>query len=117
MKEEITATQRILAAAAHAGFCLGGLGFLVLPFLIQAIWSDSGFVVAHARQALYMQLGALAASLLVVPLAFFLSPEAAAALGVGFLAGVWGLFALVAVCKAIKGEQYVYPLLQLVHWG
>lgn len=114
---EIPFSDRVIAAAAHAGFCLGGLGFLVLPFLIQAIWSDSGFVAGHARQALYMQLGALAFALLVVPLAFFLPPEAAAALGVGFLAGVWGIFALVAVCKAVSGETYVYPLLQLVHLG
>ena len=114
---EITTQQRLLAAAAHAGFYLCGLGFLVIPFLIQTIWNGDEFVTGHAKQALYMQIGAFIVSLLVIPLAFLLSPEAAAFLGIGFLAVAWGVFALVAAFKALSGEEYVYPALRLVHLG
>ena len=74
MNEEITTKQRIIAAAAHVGFYLGGLGFLVLPFLIKTIWSGDDFISGHAKQALYMQVGALVVSLLAIVLAFVLPP-------------------------------------------
>ncbi len=51
---EITTKERMIAAAAHVGFYIGGLGFLVLPFLIKTIWSGDDFIVGHAKQALYM---------------------------------------------------------------
>ncbi len=112
---EITPKQRILAAVAHAGFYLGGLGFLVLPFLIKTIWSGDDFVAGHAKQAFYMQIGAFVVSLLVIPLAFVLSPEIATIAAIAFLSIAWALFAIIAAFKAMSGEEYVYPALKLVH--
>ena len=112
---EITTTDRILAAAAHIGFYLGGLGFLVLPFLIKTIWSEDDFVAGHAKQALYIQIGALLVSLLVIPLAFLVSPVVATGIGIAFLSIAWALFAVIAAIKAMAGEEYVYPALKMVH--
>lgn len=112
---EITMKERLLAAIAHAGFYLGGLGFLVLPFLIKTIWNGDDFIVGHAKQALYMQVGALLVSLLVIPFAFLISPEIATIIGIGFLSVAWALFALIAAFKALTGEEYVYPILKLAH--
>ncbi len=114
---EITTKQRLLAAAAHVGFWLGGLGFLVVPFLIRTIWSRDDFVAGHAKQALYMQIGALLVSLLVIPLAFVLSPEIATVAAIALLSVVWTLFSVVAAFKAMMGEEYVYPALRFVHIG
>ncbi len=114
---EIPMTNRIIAAAAHAGFYLGGVGFLLIPYLIKTVWRHDDFIAGHARQALYMQIGAFLFSLLVIPLAFILSPETAAFIGIGFLTVAWALFALVAAFKALIGEEYVYPMLKLVNLG
>ena len=113
--EEITAKQRILAAVAHAGFYLGGLGFIVLPFLIKTIWSDDDFVAGHAKQALYIQLGAMVISIFVIPLAFVLSPEIATIAAIALLTIAWALFAIIAAFKAMTGQEYVYPALKLIH--
>lgn len=112
---EITTKQRIIAAAAHVGFYLGGLGFLVLPFLIKTVWSGDDFIVGHAKQAFYIQLGAIAVSLLAIVLAFVLSPMIATGIAIAFLSVAWGIFAIVGAYKAMTGEEYVYPALKLVH--
>ncbi|MBP5199133.1 MAG: DUF4870 domain-containing protein [Schwartzia sp.] len=112
---EITSKQRILAASAHAGFYLGGLGFLVLPFLIKTIWNDDDFVVGHAKQAFYMQLGAIFVSLAVIALAFIIPPMAATLAGIGFLAVAWAFFAIIGAVKAMEGEEFVYPALKMIH--
>ena len=112
---DTTPKQRILAAAAHAGFYLGGLGFLVLPFLIKTIWSGDEFVIRHATQALYIQIGAFIVSLLVIPLAFVVSPMVATVAAIAILSIAWALFAIIAAIKAMSGEEYVYPALKLVH--
>ncbi len=112
---EITTKQRIIATTAHAGFYLGGLGFLVLPFLIKTIWSNDDFIAGHAKQALYIQLGALLVSLLVVPMAFLLSPVIATVSAIALLSVAWCFFAIIAAIKAMSGEEYIYPALKLVH--
>lgn len=112
---EITMKERIIAAAAHVGFYLGGLGFLVLPFLIKTIWSKDDFIAGHAKQALYMQLIAFVVCLLIIPLAFVLSPEIATVAGIALLTLSWVFFALFGAFKAMAGEEYVYPLLRVLH--
>lgn len=114
---EITPKQRILAAVAHAGFYLGGLGFLVLPFLIKTIWSNDDFVAGHAKQAFYMQLGAFIVSILAIMLAFIIPPMAATGIAIAVLAVAWCFFAIIAAFKAMTGEEYVYPALKFVHIG
>ena len=114
---EITPKQRILAASAHAGFYLGGLGFLVLPFLIKTIWRGDDFVAGHATQAFYMQLGAIFVSLAVIALAFIIPPIAAVLIGIGFLAFAWAFFAVIGAVKAAEGKEYVYPALKMIHLG
>ena len=113
--DEITPKERMIAAAAHIGFYLGGLGFLILPFLIKTVWNNDDFIVGHAKQAFYIQIGAFVVSLLIIPAAFLISPELAAIGGVAFLSVAWAFFALVAAYKAMSGEEYIYPALKLVH--
>ncbi len=117
MNEEITTKQRIIAAAAHVGFYLGGLGFLVLPFLIKTIWSGDDFISGHAKQAFYIQLGALVVSLLAIVLAFVLPPMIATGLAIAFLSIAWGIFAIFGAFKAMSGEEFEYPALKMVHIG
>ena len=112
---EITPKARIIAAAAHVGFYLGGLGFLILPFLIKTVWNSDDFIVGHAKQALYMQIIALIVSILIIPMAFLISPEIATIGGIAFLSVAWGIFAIVGAYKAMTGEEYAYPVLKLVH--
>ena len=114
---EITLKERILAAVAHAGFFLGGLGFLVLPFIIKTIWSGDDFISGHAKQALYIQIGALIVSLLIIPTAFLISPAIATGIGIAFLSIAWVFFAIVGAYKAMTGEEYVYPALKIIHIG
>ncbi len=115
MNEEITTKQRIIAAAAHVGFYLGGLGFLVLPFLIKTIWSGDDFIAGHAKQALYMHIVALVVSLLAIVLAFVLPPMIATGIAIAFLSVAWGFFAILGAYKAMTGEEFVYPALKMVH--
>ncbi len=112
---EITPKERVLAAAAHAGFLLGGIGFLILPFIIKTVWSGDDFISGHAKQALYIQIGALIASILIIPAAFLISPELATIGGIAFLSVAWVFFAFVGTYKAMTGEEYVYPVLKMVH--
>ena len=113
---DISTKQRILAVAAHAGFLLGGIGFLVLPFIIKVIWSDDEFVAAHARQAFRIQIGALLVSILIIPLALVISPVIATIAGIALLAIGGGFFAIFAAIRALAGEMYVYPLLKMLHF-
>ena len=114
---EITTKERILAAAAHVGFYLGGLGFLVLPFLIKTIWSEDDFVAGHAKQALYMQLIAFVVCILIIPATFVLSPDIATIVGIAILTLSWAIFAIFGAFKAMTGEEYVYPALRMIHIG
>ncbi len=111
---EITTKQRILAAVAHAGFYLGGIGFLIVPFLIKTIWNNDSFVAGHAKQAFYMQLGVVLISLIIVAAAFVVPPMIVTMVGIGILVVIWGIFAIIAAVKALSGEEYVYPLLKLI---
>ncbi len=112
---EITTKERALAVAAHVGFFLGGIGYLVLPFLIRIIWSDNAFIAAHARQAFRIQLVALVVSLLIVILAFVISPMIATVAGIAFLSIAWVFFSVFAAIKAMAGELYEYPALKVLH--
>ena len=112
---EITPKERILAATAHAGFFIGGIGFLILPFIIKTVWSGDDFISGHAKQAFYIQIGAFIVSLLIIPVAFLVSPELATIGGIAFLSIAWAFFAIVGAYKAILGEEFVYPALKLVH--
>ncbi len=113
--DEITTKQRILAAAAHAGFYLGGVGFLVLPFIIKTVWSNDDFVAGHAKQAFYMQLVAIVVSLLAIVLAFIIPPMIATGVAIAFLSIAWGIFAIYGAYKAMTGEEFEYPALKMVH--
>lgn len=114
---KITTKERMIAAVAHVGFYLGGLGFLVLPFLIKTIWSDDDFIVGHAKQALYMQVGAVVVSLLAIVLAFVIPPMIATGLAIAILSIAWGIFAIFGAFKAMSGEEFEYPALKMVHIG
>ncbi len=112
---DITTKERALAVAAHVGFFLGGIGYLVLPFLIRTIWSDDAFIAAHARQAFRIQLVALGVSLLIIVLAAVTSPMLATVAGVAFLSIAWVFFSIFAAIKAMAGEMYEYPALKVLH--
>lgn len=112
---EITTKQRVLAAAAHIGFILGGIGFLLLPFAIRTIWSDDEFIAAHARQALRIQLAAVAVSLLAIAAAMIVSPFAATIAGIALLTIGWVFHALLGAIRAMTGELFTYPALKLLH--
>ena len=112
---EITPKERVLAAAAHAGFLLGGIGFLILPFIIKTVWSGDDFIAGHAKQAFYIQLGAIVVSLLAIVLAFVLPPMIATVIAIAFLSVAWGFFAILGAYKAMTGEEFVYPALKMVN--
>lgn len=112
---QVTTTERFLAAAAHVGFLAAGVGFLLVPLLILIIWGKkSEFVAGHAKQALYMQIGAVVVTSVAVLLAVFIGPLIATGLAIALLTFGWVIFAVVGAIKAMSGEEFVYPLLQTV---
>ncbi len=111
---EYTTKQRVLAAAAHVGYFLGGLGFFILPLVIKTIWKDDEFIEGHAQQAFYVQAGAVLVSIVVCLLALIITPVAAVGIGVTVIAVAWGIFSLVAAINAMAGRPYVYPVLKLL---
>lgn len=110
---EITTKQRALATLAHAGFYLGGAGYLLLPFIIWRVYSEDEFIGPHARQAFYMQLGSVFIVLGIIAAAFVVTPMVAVTVGVLVLAVAWSFCAMYAAVKSMLGETYTYPLLRL----
>lgn len=112
---QITTTERFLAAAAHVGFMAAGVGFLLVPLLILIVWGKkSQFVSGHAKQALYMQIGAIIVTSAAILLAVFTGPVLATGLAIALLTIGWVVFAIIGAVKAMGGDEFVYPLLRLM---
>jgi uncharacterized Tic20 family protein len=116
--ENITWPQKALAALAHGGWLLAGVGYLLLPFIIWLCRRSDPFVAWHAKQAMICQL-------LYIVLLVVLTVAGALVFGVQDGGGVWLLVAVliilglvwfacavVAIVKALNGELYTYPGLQ-----
>jgi len=112
---QVTTTERFLAAAAHASFLAAGIGFLLVPLLILIVWGKkSQFVAGHAKQALYMQIGAIIVTSVAILLSVFVGPLLATGLAITLLTFGWVGFAIVGAVKAVSGDEFVYPLLKIV---
>lgn len=108
----ITGEQKALALLAHIAYFLGGLGFVFAPLLLFILKKDDTFVYEHAKQALMVQILLLILSTIVFVLSFFV----VGILLLPFLAVAGLLFfvtSLLAAYRAICGESYEYPLIQV----
>lgn len=107
----ITEQQKLWAIAAHLTYFLGGIGFVVAPFIIFFIKKDDPFVADHAKQALVAHLALLVAGAVVCFLSFLLIGllliPALIVLSIGLL-----VTSILAALKALNGEYYRYPFIQ-----
>ena len=109
----VTTEQKIMAAAAHCGYLLGGIGFIVLPLILWLINGRQSFAGHHARQAFWIQAFSVFVTLLIIAAAFVMNVEVAVTVGILVQTIAWVLFSIVAAVKAINGEYYIYPVLSL----
>ena len=111
--DSVTGMQKALAVAAHLGYFLGGVGYLLVPFLIWQMKKGDAFVAQHARQAFWIQAFSVFVTLLIIAAAFVMNVEVAVTVGILVQTIAWVLFSIVAAVKAINGEYYTYPVLSL----
>ena len=103
-------TERIFAALAQGACFVGGLGYLLLPFVLWIIMrSRSTFVAYHAKQAFFIQFIVLVLFILACVLGAALD-DSNVAVGLCFLVGIpWCLGSVYAVVKALSGERWHFP--------
>jgi len=103
-------TERIFAALAQGACFVGGLGYLLLPFVLWLIMrSRSTFVAYHAKQAFFIQFIVLVLFILACVLGAVLD-DSNVAVGLCFLVGIpWCLGSVYAVVKALSGERWHFP--------
>lgn len=107
----IDGKQKALALAAHVGYLLLGVGYILIPLVIYLIYDGKdSFVAGHAKQALKAQaifsiicFIAMLLTFLVVGILFW-----PLIVIVGLL---WFCCSIIACFKVINGEEYHYPLL------
>jgi uncharacterized Tic20 family protein len=107
----VSGEQKLLAAAAHLLYLLGGIGFVIAPLIILILKKNDPFVYEHAKQALVAQLilliaGAVVSLLCIVLIGFLLIPILMI-LGVIFV-----ITSLIAAIRVLEGRPYAYPLIQ-----
>ena len=106
----VTTEQKIMAAAAHCGYLLGGIGFIVLPLILWLINGRQSFAGHHARQAFWLQMLVLFGIVLFIILGAVCDSEVLAIAGCVVISLAWFILAVMALVKAIDGKFYSYPL-------
>lgn len=113
MSTTVSGEQKLLAITAHIAYLLGGLGFIIAPLLIFLLRKDDPFVNHHAKQALIAHLAILILSVIVS----FLCTLLIGVLLIPILAILWLILiitSVIAVIRALNGEEYYYPLIQSI---
>ena len=102
--------NRIVAALAQGAVFVGGIGYILLPFVLWiAMRSRSPFVAYHAKQAFLSQSIVLVLFILACVLGAALD-DSNIAVGLCFAVGIpWCLGSVYAVVKALSGEHWHYP--------
>lgn len=107
----ITTEQKLLAILSHMAWMFGGVGLVVVPFIIYLLKKDDPFVARHAKQALVAQLTVFVLSafvgLTMMLLIGFLLLPAMALIWIGFF-----VCNVIAVLRAADGRDYYYPFIQ-----
>lgn len=107
----VTTEQKLLAILSHMAWMFGGVGLVVVPFIVYLIKKDDPFVARHAKQALVAQLTVFALSafvgLMMMLLIGFLLLPAMAVIWIGFF-----ICNVIAVLRAADGRDYDYPFIQ-----
>jgi uncharacterized Tic20 family protein len=109
----ITSTDKTLAIVCHISLLIGGIGFLLLPFVIFLVKrGDSPFVAFHAKEALNFHLSLLLYCVCMLPF-FFVLMCLIVFIWIPFAIAM-GLFALIcaimASVRASEGAYFLYPL-------
>ncbi len=103
-------TERILAAIAQGAFFVGGIGYLIVPFVLWIVMRQKSVFVAHHAKQAWLSQGIV---LLLIALACILGAlldNADIAVALCFLVGIpWFLGAVYAVVKALMGEPWHFP--------
>jgi len=111
--EEITTSQKVLAAIAHGAGFIAGVGFILAPLLIWLIKKDDRFIAWHAKQALAFQVLFIFVVIVFMALgAMAFDIESGVWIGVVIPSLIWFVLAIVAVFKALTGQLFIYPGLQ-----
>ena len=100
----------MIAAAVQGAFFIGGIGFVLLPFVVWIVMRGRNvFVAHHAKQAFLSQLSVFVLFALSCMLGAALD-DAYIAVGLCFLVGIpWCLASVYAVVKALSGERWHFP--------
>jgi uncharacterized Tic20 family protein len=109
--KHVTGEQKLLAILAHISYFLGGIGFILAPFVLFLLRKDDYFVHEHAKQALVAHLSILALSSIVGVLCMIL----VGVLLIPVVSILWIVLLVTSILGAIKafnGETYKYPFIQ-----
>ena len=103
-------STRMIAAAVQGAFFIGGIGFVLLPFVVWIVMRGRNvFVAHHAKQAFLSQLSVFVLFALSCMLGAALD-DAYIAVGLCFLVGIpWCLASVYGVVKALSGERWHFP--------
>ena len=99
-----------IAAVVQGAFFIGGIGFVLLPFVVWIVTRGRNvFVAYHAKQAFLSQCVVFVLFTLACVLGVVLD-DSNIAIGLCFVVGIpWCLGAVYAVVKALSGERWSFP--------
>ena len=106
----LSQSTRFIAAVVQGAFFIGGIGFVLLPFVVWIVTRGRNvFVAYHAKQAFLSQFFVLVLFILACALGAALD-DSNIAVGLCFAVGIpWCLASVYAVVKALSGERWHYP--------
>ena len=101
---------RMIAAFTQGAFFVGGIGFVLLPFIVWIVMRGRDiFVAHHAKQAFLSQFFVFVLFTVACVIGLVLD-DTNVAVGLCFVVGIpWCLASVYAVVKALSGERWSYP--------